>query len=234
MLDAIFGPQNFKNEIIWERTHAHSGGQHFGAVHDTLLFYSKSPKYFWKTQYVDYSSEYVEDFFRFTDGDGRRYRATILTGSGTRNGSSGKPWRGIDPTTSGRHWAIPGYARPLLGNESLSDVQAALDKLDSVGRILWPNKKNGVPSFKQFIDDMQGAELQAIWNDIPPITSQALERLGYPTQKPEALLDRIIQASSNEGDIVLDPFCGCGTALVAAEKLKENGLASILLTWRSA
>ncbi|MBI2832340.1 MAG: site-specific DNA-methyltransferase [Chloroflexi bacterium] len=224
VLDQVFGPANFRNEIVWKRTHAHSGGKRYGAVHDVLFFYSKTSQYTWKTQYVSYSQRYIDDFFRFSDPDGRRYRATILTGSGTRKGSSGKPWRGIDPTASGRHWAIPGYARPLLGRKALTDVQAALERLDTIGRILWPAKPGGIPSFKQYLDDLTGVELQDTWTDIPPISAQAKERLGYETQKPLELLERIINTSSNKGDIVLDPFCGCGTAVVAAEKLKRKWL----------
>ncbi|MBI4297177.1 MAG: restriction endonuclease [Chloroflexi bacterium] len=222
VLDTIFGARNFRNEITWKRTHAHSGAKKFGAVHDILLFYAKSEKCKWNKQQLDYSQNYVETFFRFEEPDGRRYRATILTGSGTRTGSSGKPWRGIDPTASGRHWAIPGYIRPLLGDLDFPDVQSALDELDKIGRILWPAKPGGVPSFKQYQDDMGGTDLQDVWPDIPPISAQAKERLGYATQKPLALLERIISASSNEGDVVLDPFCGCGTAVAAAHKLKRQ------------
>lgn len=222
LMDAVFGPLNFRNEIVWKRTHAHSGATRYGPVHDVIFFYTKSDNYLWNQQSTPYSEEYVEQFFRFKDPDGRKYRATILTGSGTRNGSSGKPWRGIDPTKSGRHWAIPGYVRPLLGEMTTSDVQAALDKLDGIGRILWPNKPGGVPSFKQYIDDMEGVYLQDIWTDLPPISAQAKERLGYPTQKPEALMERIIKASSREGEIVLDPFCGCGTTVSVAERLRRR------------
>lgn len=114
LMDAVFGNKNFRNEIVWKRTHAHSGGKKLGAVHDVILLYSKSDEYVWKTQRVKYSEKYVGTFFKFQDPNGRQYRATILTGSGTRTGSSGKPWHGIDPTKSGRHWAIPGYVRPLL------------------------------------------------------------------------------------------------------------------------
>lgn len=222
LMDTVFGGECFRNEVIWKRTHAHSGGRRYGAVHDVLLFYSNSNVYTWNTQHVGYSQEYVEGFFRFAEPDGRRYRATILTGSGRRTGSSGKPWRGIDPNESGRHWAIPGYARALLGDDPLPNVQSALDRLDAIGRILWPAKPGGVPSFKQYLDDMRGVELQDVWSDIPPISAQAKERLGYPTQKPLSLLERIIRASSNEGDLVLDPFCGCGTAIVAAHRVKRR------------
>lgn len=219
IMDGVFGHQNFRNEIIWKRTHAHSGGKKLGAVHDVILCYGKSDKYIWNTQRVEYSEKYVDTFFRFKDANGKPYRATILTGSGTRTGSSGKPWRGIDPTASGRHWAIPGYVRPLLGDHEFSDVQSALDELDKIGRILWPAKTGGIPSFKQYQDDMKGTELQDVWTDIPPISAQAKERLGYPTQKPIELLQRIIRMSSNPNDVVFDPFCGCGTSVYASHLL---------------
>lgn len=222
LMDAVFGPVNFRNEISWKRTHAHSGARRYGPVHDILLFYSNTSDYLWHPQQTSYSEKYIETFFRFSNPDGRRYRSTILTGSGTRRGESGQPWRGVDPTKSGRHWAIPGYVRQLFSGEPPATVQEALDKLDSLGRILWPAKKGGVPSFKQYLDDMPGVDLQDIWEDIPPISAQAKERLGYPTQKPEALLERIINASSNEGDVVLDPFCGCGTTIAVAQRLKRR------------
>ncbi len=221
LMDAIFGPRNFRNEIIWKRTYSHGGARRLGPVHDVILFYSRSEDYVWNPEHTPYSEEYVEEFFKFQDPDGRRYRSTILTGSGTRGGASGKPWRSIDPTTSGRHWAIPGYVRPLLGEIPSADVQAALDKLDEIGRMIWPTKRGGVPSFKQYLDDFEGVNLQDIWTDLPPISSHAKERLGYPTQKPSQLLERIIKVGSNPGDVVLDPFCGCGTAIVAAEKLRR-------------
>jgi site-specific DNA-methyltransferase (adenine-specific) len=219
MLDQLFGENNFLNEVIWKRTHAHGGARRFGPVHDTIFFYSGSDTWTWNPQYAEYSDEYKEKFFRFEDEEGRRYRLTILTGSGTRNGHSGRPWRGIDPTKSGRHWAVPGYARALLPNPDAETVQEALDQLDAIGRVAWPAKQGGVPSFKQYMDDFEGAQLQSVWTDIPPISAQAKERLGYPTQKPLALLERIIKASSNPNDIILDAFCGCGTALVAAQNL---------------
>jgi DNA modification methylase len=222
LMGSIFEAKRFRNEIVWKRTHAHSGANRFGAVHDTILMYGKSEQGTWNIQTTAYSAQYSETFFRFADDDGRRYRSTILTGSGIRHGASGEPWHGIDPTASGRHWAIPGYVRPLLGDAADADVQGALDRLDSIGRILWPSKAGGIPSFKQYIDDMAGTQINDVWTDIPPISAQAKERLGYPTQKPLALLERVITASSNPGDVVLDPFCGCGTAVVAAQKLNRR------------
>jgi hypothetical protein len=210
------------NEIIWKRTHAHGGAIRFGPVHDEILYYSKTRDYKWNPQHVPYSPEYISNFFKFSDADGRRYRLTILTGSGIRKGSSGRPWRGIDPTSIGRHWAVPGYVRKLLPNLKTDEVQEAFDHLNEIGRIVWPKKIGGTPAFKQYLEDMEGVGIQDIWTDIPPISSQAQERLGYPTQKPEALLERIIKASSNEGDMVLDPFCGCGTTIAVAQRLNRQ------------
>jgi len=222
LMDAAFGPVNFRNEVVWKRTHAHSGARRYGPVHDTILFYGRSSHMMWSPQKTGYSESYIHAFFRFADPEGRRYRATILTGSGTRKGESGQPWRGIDPTKSGRHWAVPGYVRTLFGDDQPGTMQEALDRLDAMGRVLWPDREGGVPSFKQYLDDMEGVALQDVWTDIPPISARARERLGYPTQKPQALLERIILASSNEGDVVLDPFCGCGTTVAAAEKLNRH------------
>jgi DNA modification methylase len=222
LMDSTFGPERFLNEVIWKRTHAHGGASRFGRVHDTILFYSKSEDPTWTSPKIPYTKDYEENFFKFADKNGRRYRATILTGTGTRNGSSGKPWRGIDPTAIGRHWAIPGYVRDLLPPASANTVQEALDQLDDIGRILWPKKAGGTPAFKQYLDDLGGTDVQDVITDIPPISAQAQERLGYPTQKPEALLERILKASSNEGDVVLDPFCGCGTTVQVAQKLNRH------------
>ena len=231
VLDAVFCGQggDFLNEVIWKRTHSHGGAKRFGPIHDVILFYAKSPDFMWNAQFTGYSDKYLENFFKFTDDRGG-YRATILTGSGTRNGSSGKPWRGYDPTSIGRHWAIPGFMRPVIGKTAT--VQEALEKLDEIGRIVWPNKADGVPSFKQYVDDMEGTQLQDIFDDIQPISSQAQERLGYPTQKPEALMERIIRASSNEGDVVLDAYCGCGTTVAVAQRLGRRWIG-IDITYQS-
>ncbi len=219
ILDGIFGAENFLNEVIWKRTYAHGGANRFGPVHDVILFYGKSNDYRWLGAYTPYSADYVEQFFRFADPDGHKYRATILTGTGTRKGSSGKPWRGIDPTDVGRHWAVPGYVRKLLPKPDVKTVQEALDQLDKIGRVLWPKKEAGTPSFKQYLDDLPGVPVQDIVDDIPPLGAQATERLGYATQKPQALLERLIEATTEKSDIVLDPFCGCGTTVHAAQKL---------------
>ena len=153
------------------------------------------------------------------DEDGRRWKRGDLTGDGVRNGESGKSWRGIDVTGKGRHWALPGEAIEEYGLQGITNLTEKLDALDKVGAIHWPKKEDGVPRFKQYADKMPGVPLQTIWDDIRPLHNLSAERLGYPTQKPLSLLNRIIQASSNEGDVVLDAFCGCGTALVSAQNL---------------
>ena len=189
----------------------------------TILFYSASDDYLWNRVYQDYDPSYLEKHYRFEDENGT-YQLVSLTGAGTRKGDSGKPWRGIDPTDSGRHWAVPisslRTAFPDLDLAELS-TQQKLDLLDEAGRIYWP-ERGSIPRQKRYANESPGVPLQDIIYDIPPIGAQARERLGYPNQKPESLLERIINTSSNEGDVVLDPFCGCGTAIAAAERLNRN------------
>ena len=220
LCDAVFGGNQFQNEIIWKRTGSHGGAKRWGPIHDSILFYSKADEPTWNRAYQEYDEEYVEDFYRFEDKKGR-YRLVTLTGAGTRSGDSGSPWKGVNPTKTGRHWAMPSYAlKPLASESKLASMttQEKLDLLDSNGLIYWP-PKGEVPQQKRYLDDGEGVPIQDIITDIKAISSQAKERLGYPTQKPVALLERIIQASSNPGDVVLDPFCGCGTTIDAAEKL---------------
>lgn len=218
MMDGIFGHRNFQNEIIWKRTGSHGGSKRWGPVHDTLLFYTASEKYTWNRVYQDYDQTYLDDFYRFNDERGR-YRLVTLTGAGVRSGDSGKPWRGTDPTDSGRHWAVPAKAlERAYPDRDLSPLstQEKLDLLDAARLVYWP-KRGSVPQQKRYSDEAPGVQIQDIVTDIGPIASQSNERLGYPTQKPIALLDRIIRASTNKDDVVFDPFCGCGTTIYAAE-----------------
>lgn len=220
ILDGVFGPERFLNEIIWKRTSAHSSAKRFGPVHDVLLFYGKESTYQWNPQFQRYDEKYVQDFYRHED-EGGRFTLSDLTGAGVRTGDSGQSWKGVNPTDSGRHWAVPNdILRELASETNLETMstQQKLDLLEESGRVVWPRKGKN-PRFKRYLSDMPGVPLQDVWTDIPPIGAQAKERLGYPTQKPEALLERIIQASSNPGDVVLDPFCGCGTTIAAAQKL---------------
>lgn len=204
VLDNVFGASNFKNEIIWKRNYAHNSAKRYGANHDTILFYSKSNEYIWNKIFHQYDEEYINKHFSHTDANGRRYKHENATGAGVTHGETGTDWRGKNPTTIGRHWAR---------------TPDKLEELEKQGLIYWPTKKDGWPYIINYLDEMHGTPAQEIWDDINPINSQASERLGYPTQKPVALLERIINASSNPGDVVLDPFCGCGTAVHAAQKL---------------
>lgn len=221
LMDAVFGPENFRNEIVWKRTHAHGSSRRYGPVHDTILFYTKDREYVWTNPRLKHDPEYIAKHFRHVDADGRRFQAISLTGAGVRRGESGQPWRNVNPTASGRHWALPGKVLRALGIEAGS-IQERLDALDRAGLIYWPKGGDGVPRLKWYADQLEGVAVPDVWTDIPPIAAHAAERLGYPTQKPEALLERIIRASSNEGDVVLDPFCGCGTAIAVAQKLKRR------------
>ena len=223
MMDGIFVHQNFRNEIIWKRTGSHGGSNRWGPVHDTLLFYTKTEKYTWNRTFQAYDQDYLDRFYRFEDEKGR-YHLVTLTGAGTRTGDSGSPWRRINPTDSGRHWAVPSRslqaAYPTRDFSGLS-TQEKLDLLDAAGLVYWP-QKGSVPRQKRYSGENPGVNIQDVITDIGPVSSHAKERHGYPTQKPLALLERIIKASSNEGDIVLDPFCGCATTLAAADFLKRS------------
>jgi DNA modification methylase len=222
LMDGIFGPQFFLNEIVWKRTFSHGSSMRYGPIHDVILFYSKNPSFLWNATRLPVDDEYVAKHFRQLEAEtGRRFAAITLTGSGVRRGESGQPWKGIDPTRVKRHWALPGHILETVGIGPGS-VQNRLDAMDERGLIYWPSKEDGTPRLKWYVDDLRGAAVPDIWTDIPPISAHAAERLGYPTQKPEALLERILEASSNEGDLVLDPFCGCGTTVQVAQRLNRR------------
>lgn len=225
MMDGIFGHGNFRNEIIWKRTFAHGSANRWGDIHDTLLFYSISDSHTWNRTEQALDPDYIIDKYRFEDGHGR-YQEIVLTGPGTTKGDSGKPWGGYDPTAAGRHWAVPRRALKALrgkGIETPEKIQDQLELLHQRGYIRIPTRRDGTtgaPRYKLYLTS--GQPIQDMILDIPPINSQAKERLGYPTQKPIALLNRIIRASSNKGDVIFDPFCGCGTTVYAAHEAGRN------------
>ncbi len=232
LMDSLFGRANFRTDIVWKRGSAHSdakqGRRQHGRIHDLILYYTAGAKWTWNPVHTPYDREYVEAFYRHADESGRRYRKDNLTaakpggdtkyewrvkreGSGPwkadladewRNPVEGWEYRGIPPY-NGRYWA---YSWDKMRGFALA------------GRLAYA--KTGMPSYKRYLDEMPGVPLQDLWADIPIALGK--ERVGYPTQKPLALLDRIIRASSNEGDWVFDPFCGCATALVAADRLKRK------------
>ncbi len=207
LMDAIFGQQNYKAEIVWKRTYAHSdtkqGRKQHGRIHDVLLFYTKGNDWTWNPQYTPHDREYVENFYKHTEeGTGRRYQLTDLTGP--YGSAKGNP-----------HYEVMGVSR--YWRYSQENMQKLIDE----GRIV-QTRPGAVPRYKRYLDEMPGVPLQDVWTDIGPISSRASERLGYPTQKPLSLLERIIDSSSNTGHLVLDPFCGCGTAVHAAERLNRR------------
>lgn len=205
LLDAIFGARNFRNEIIWKRTTAHSSAKKYSPIHDTILYYGKTPKLKWNEPRTAYEQEYLNKYYKFDDGDSRLYWRADLCASGVRHGKSGMSWRGIDPSAKGMHWKF---------------TVDKLDELDAAGRIYWP-PKGTMPQYKRYRDELKGKTVPDLWDDIDRINPVGLERLGYPTQKPESLLERIINASSNKWDTILDPFCGCGTAIAVAQRLNR-------------
>ncbi|MGO9269783.1 MAG: DNA methyltransferase [Terriglobia bacterium] len=208
MLDQIFGENLFQNEIVWKRSAAHSdskqGATQYGRIHDVLLLYSGGGVLAFNTQYVPYDAAYTDSHYRHLDPDsGRRYRKDNLTAN-KPGGDTSYEWKGVRPY-KGRYWAFS---------------KAKMEEFERQGRLVYT--KSGMPEYKRYLDEMPGSPLQDVWDDIPVLNSQARERLGYPTQKPLTLLQRIITVSSNPRDIVLDAFCGCGTALVAAENLDRQ------------
>jgi DNA modification methylase len=206
LLDAVFGASNFRSEIIWKRTTAHSSSNRYAPIHDTILYYGKGQAPKWNAPRTAYDPAYLEKYYRFDDGDGRLYWRNSLTAAGTRKGSSGQPWRGIDVGATGQHWKF---------------TIEHLDELDARDHIYWP-PGGGFPQIKRYLDELRGKAVPDIWDDIDRINPVGAERLGYPTQKPLALLERIIEASSDPGDMVLDPFCGCGTTIDAAQRLDRR------------
>ncbi len=220
LMDAVFSRSNFRSEIVWRRVNPTGRGtKRFANNVDQILYYIRGDSFTWNQPYLPHRKEYVDKFYRHFDSDGRRYRLDNLKGAGMRAGSSGLPWKGVDPSQTGSHWAIPNRELPNeIRNKS---SQKKLEYLDRIGRIYWP-PKGSVPAYKRYLDEMPGTAIDTLWDDIGNLQAQSKERVGYPTQKPLKLLDRIIKASSNEGDMILDPFAGCATACVAAERLHRQ------------
>jgi site-specific DNA-methyltransferase (adenine-specific) len=212
MLDQIFGENQFQNEIVWKRSTVHSDSKTWSRVSDAIFFYTKSDEFAWNGPRQLHSDRYIADKYKYDDGDGRRYRLDNITSPNPRPNMTYE-WKGFPPPPKGWRYATETMAR-----------------LDAAGRIWYPRFEDGSfntarrPQLKRYLDEIEerGQVMGNVWTDISPVNSQARERLGYPTQKPVALLERIIKASSNPNDIVLDAFCGCGTALIAAQRLDRQ------------
>jgi len=208
VLDTVFGAANFRNEVVWKRSDSKGdtgqGARHFGRVNDTILFYAKSSRSTFNALYGPLDTGYVDRFYRYSDPDGRRYKLDNMLGPG--GAAKGNPQYEVMGVT--RYWRYS---------------QERMQQLIEEGRVVQTNPGT-VPMYKRYLDESLGTPISTNWSDISFVRGWSKERLGYPTQKPEALLERIIQASSNEGDVVLDPFCGCGTAVAAAQKLNRQWL----------
>lgn len=200
VMDSIFGAQFFRNEIIWKRQSAHSDSIRYGSVHDVILFYSKSDKYTWNKIYQPYDDDYINQYYRYKDKDGRKFMSGDLGAAGLQGGGYNYEWKGIT-----RLWRVP---------------PETMQRLEDEGSLFYT--RNGIPRIKRYLDEAKGIPVQDVWADLESLRSWHKERLGYQTQKPEALLERILNASSNPGDLVFDPFCGCGTTVSVAERLKRR------------
>ncbi|RJX19845.1 MAG: site-specific DNA-methyltransferase [Ammonifex sp.] len=232
MMDAVFGPTFFLNEVTWKRSSAHSdtkqGMRRLGKIRDVLLVYTKSFKYTWNPLYTPYDKEYLQSEYRHIAPDGRPYKQTDCTAA-KPGGDTEYDWR-VKRPIKGKWQAdlteeykkpVPGYeykaVRPYRGRYWAFSKQNMI-QFEKEGKLHY--RKTGQPRLMQFADEMPGVPLQDLWDNIPPALGG--EDLGYPTQKPEALLERIIECSSNEGDVILDPFCGCGTTVAVAERLRRR------------
>jgi site-specific DNA-methyltransferase (adenine-specific) len=211
LLDGVFGAEFYRNEITWKRTSTHSDSKTWSRVADIIFFYTKGKTFTWNTPRAAHSVSHIKSKFGHDDGDGRgAYSLSDMTSPNPRPNMM-------------YEWL--GFPFPRMGWRYQPDT---MKQLHEEGRIWYPIKADGSydttkrPRLKRYLDELDGSVMGSIWSDIPPINSQAQERLGYPTQKPLALLERILAASSNEGDVILDPFCGCGTALHAAQLLKRK------------
>ena len=204
LMDAVFGPVSFRSEIIWKRTNIHNDAKRWSPVSDTLLYYAKGEPPTWNPTHAAHTEEYVASKYRNKDPDGRPFTLSDMTSPKPRPNMMYE-WKGFPSPAFGWRYSLE-----------------TMTKLDAEGRIWYPADKTKRPRLKRYLDKMPGVILGNVWTDINPINSQAQERLGYPTQKPEALLERIIKASSNEGDLVLDPFCGCGTTVQVAQRLNRR------------
>lgn len=201
ILDEIFGRANFRSEIIWKRTTAHSDSKTWSQITDSIFFYTMSDKFIWNPSYLEHNEEYLATKYRYSDPDGRRYRLDNLTSPNPRPNMTYE-WMGFPPPAFG--WRYSVETMTLLHEE---------------GRIWYPKEKTKRPQYKRYLDETRGRVADNLWADIPPVNSQAKEDSGYATQKPEKLLERIIAVSSNPGDVVLDCFMGSGTTGSVAHKM---------------
>ena len=217
MLDSVFCARggDYVNEITWKRTSNHNDSKrNFSNLNDIIFLYVKSNAYLFNPQHTSYSQDYIKTNFRYKDEDGRFYSSDNLRSPNPRPNLT-YDYKGYKPHANG--WTVS---------------RERMEELDKQDRLIFPSSHTGRIRVKKYLDEMPGVVIGNVWDDIQAISSQAAERLGYPTQKPEALLERIIQASSNEGDTVLDAYCGCGTTVAVAQRLRRSWIG-IDITYQS-
>ena len=232
LMDAIFGADNFKNELVWNRSGGKSDSKKWGRVSDYLLFYTKSGRYIWNQQYQAHNPDYVRKNYRYDDNDGRGpYRKLPLHAAGIRKGESGSKWNSYDPNLHNRHWAAPtkGVMHQYIVEHDLipnwpSNYSTTHDKLNALDKFgLMVHSSTYLPEIKTYLAATKGNATTDFIADISMASGK--EKTGYATQKPLELYERIIKASSNEGDVVLDIFAGCATTAIAAETLGRYWVA---------
>ena len=240
IMDALFAPQNYRAQITWQRTSAHNDSRSFGNITDIVLFYSRQDRINIDPVRIPLDADYVERFYRYADERGR-YQLGDLTAPRLGSGETGQLWRGYNPNQRGRQWNAPLRGRYaewiddaiIPGYRGIASPLARLDALAETGLIHFPDD-GGMPRLKRYLAGALGQAPSNLWTDIRPVNAWAREYTGWRTQKPLALLERIIGASSNPGDLVLDPFCGCATACIAAEKLHRQWIGIDILPQAAA
>lgn len=207
LLDEVFGPENFRAEIIWKRVTAHADTKDFATTHDVILCFARSDAHIWHPVFADYDPAYVAAKYSHVDEEGRRYQLGDLSSPNPRPNLT-YAWKGHDPPAYGWRYS-----------------KARMAELDALGRIWYPGDTSRRPRLKRYLDDMPGQPVGDLWDDISPVNSQAQERIGYDTQKPEALLERVIESSSDPDSLVLDCFAGSGTTAAVAERFGRRWIA---------
>jgi len=226
VLDEVFGADNYRNTVIWRRTTGKSAAVHnLGTMHDTLLVYAKTEQTRFRPILLPYDEKYLSSKYSGQDERGR-YMLGDLTAAGIRKGDSGKPWHGVNVADRGRHWVAPQITEEVLGAAAAAmTTREKLQALLEAGYIQPPAKEGGVPRFKRYLSDEGGVAVGDLWTDITVLNSQSKERRGFDTQKPEALIERIVSVATDPGDIVLDCFTGSGTTAAVAHKMGRRWVA---------
>ena len=221
LMDAVFTPFGFLSEIVWKRTHAHGSSRRYAPVHDTICFYAKGEAYNWTGFRLPHSPEYVAQHFTSADTDGRRFQPISPPAPESEGARADSRGGEIDPTAVGRHWALPGEILERIGVLA-GTVQEKLEALEAAHLIFWPKKQGGTPRLKWYADELAGSAMPDVWSDIPPISASRGGAAGIPDAKARGPSRTHPDGKQQRGRLVLDPFCGCGTAIAVAQRLHRR------------